>query len=282
MTTPHDAPPSDDDATRQDDLASLDDFPQLVRREELVCMRQAIPLPEHPTLCIRMRDGGKLETEFDPRLKRLDWRDRQKFLYWALSALAITPREYLDHAGYFFALHADDELHADDDPSMLAHWLKIARIVRAAYHEVENPNSDFLKKADAAARAVLEKHDERFMFSARSVAFEHLRDDVEILLKQGLTTEHITAHLWAEMFGANYHEIAQHIPDLGRAPISKQKMLDKLDVARDKPHKPGDFKEQAESMIRAWLRAMGCPDKIVIGAFNAERLREERVLERRK
>jgi hypothetical protein len=49
-----------------------------------------------------------------------------------------------------------------------------------------------------------------------------------------------------------------------------------LTVAREKPHKPGDFDEQAECMIRAWLRAMGCPEKIAKDAFDAERNRDER------
>lgn len=278
MSTEPDAPPSDDDATRQDDaeddLASLEHFPQLVRRADLTSWRGTFPLPEHPTLCIRLPDGKIVEVEHDPRLKKLDWRDRQKFLISALAALAITPHEYLDHGSFFLEAHAD--------PSMHAQWLKIARIVRAAYYEAENVNSEFLKKADAAARAALEQHCETYLFSARSVAFEHLRDELAIWLEQGLETESIATCLWTAMFEAKYHEIAQHIPDLERATISTRKMLTKLETVRTNPATHENFNEQAEAMIRAWLRAMGCPVEIVKSAFDAERARDERKNEKRK
>lgn len=274
MSTEPDAPPSDDDATRNDgaddDLATLEHFPQLIRRVDLIRSRSAFP--EHPTLCMRLPDGKSLEVEHDPRLKELDWIDRQKFLRSALVDLAITPHEYLEFASGFF------EAHADDDPSTLAQWLKISRIVRAAYYEAKNANSEFLKKADAAARPVLEDQYGSFWFSARSVAFKHLRDETAISLELGLKTEVIASFLWTSMSEAKYHEIARHIPDPNRATISKRQMLDKLDVARAKPFKPDDFHEQAEYIIRAWLRAMGCPDEIVKGAFDAERARDEREL----
>ncbi len=269
MSTDPDAP-SDDDATRQGDATSDDDAAVRAVWRDIFTPR-ATPLPEHPTLCIRVRDRIP-EMERDPRLKRLDWIERLGVLQYAGYELAIKPAEYLEAVSQFMPLFAED------DPPMREQWLRMARIFRAAFYEAQDLNSEFLKQADSAARAVLKQHDDTSLFSARFAAFVRLRDEVVSMLQMNNTTAHIATQLWIAMSQPHNHEIARHIPDLNHAQIPKQKMLDKLDVARARPHKPGDFNEQAEYMIRAWLRAKGCPDEIVKGAFDAERARDEREL----
>lgn len=256
MSTEPKAPLSDDAATREDD--------------------------DVPTLCIRLRNGIP-ETEHDPRLKRLDYIDRDALLIWAREALAITPLEFLQHGSIFFSISSAY------DPAMRERLLIVSRVMRALHYEAQENDSAFLKSADSQARSILARHGFDMLFSARAAAFVRIRDLMIPQLQQNMESDTLSIFLLLDLADPQCHEIARHIPGLNTEMVSREIGTSRYKRAKKALHRARhsktaerDVTTQAECMIRAWLRAMGCPEEIVKSAFDAERAREERELGQRK